>query len=85
MQRKQFLSIYLKLMLIKTKLLSILTYSGELWGMNSEVPGRPQKVLDNVTIAAATAPRTTSLRSLQQELRIQSNAVIAAIIQTQAM
>ena len=69
---------YLKVLLLKAKLIPILTYGGEIWGMNTQVANQAQKVCDIACRTIVRGGRSTGLRRVREELGIDTIASIAA-------
>jgi len=69
---------HLKVLLIKAKLIPILTYGGEIWGMNTQITSKAQKVCDNACRMCIRGGKNTGLRLLRDELGIDSIASITA-------
>lgn len=69
---------HLKMLIVKAKLLPILTYGGELWGMNSKLASGGQKVLDLACRLIIRGGINTGLKRLRDELEINTIAAEAA-------
>ena len=69
---------HLKVLLVKAKLIPILTYGGEIWGMNTQLAERAQKVCDEACRTTVRGGKSTGLRRVREELGIDTIASIVA-------
>lgn len=69
---------YLKVLLVKAKLIPILAYGGEVWGMNSQIAEKAQKVCDAALRIVIRGSKSTGLRRVREELGIDTMASISA-------
>lgn len=76
---------HLKLVLIRSKLLPVLTYGAELWGMNTAVSAGAQRILDAAARLVMRAGKATSLPRLRAELGLPTVAAAATARRWRAM
>lgn len=69
---------HLKLLVLKAKLIPILTYGGEIWGMNTQIASKAQKVCDDACRMIIRGGRSTGLKRVRDELHINTIASITA-------
>ena len=82
--RKEYPS-HLKVLLVKAKLIPVLTYGGEIWGMNTQIASKAQKVCDDALRMIVRGGRSTGLKRLRDELGIATIASVAATRRLRAL
>lgn len=76
---------HLKVLLVKARLIPILTYGGEIWGMNTQIASKAQKVCDDALRMIVRGGKSTGLKRLRDELGIATIASIAATRRLRAL
>jgi hypothetical protein len=76
---------HLKVLLVKGKLLPILTYGGEIRGMNTQIASKAQKVCDDALRIIVRGGKSTGLRRLRDELGIGTISSITAMKRSRAL
>lgn len=76
--------VYLKKLLLKAKLLPILTYGAELWGMNTQLCTGAQRVMDSACRMTMGVGKTTCLHRMRAELGMPTISQVATEKRTRA-
>lgn len=76
---------YLKLLLYRVKLLPVLTYGAEIWGMNSAVAKPLQRIADSALRLIVRGSKSTSLGRLREELGVAGIDSEAAVKRCRAL